>query len=314
MSRPLSYWVEQEKRRLLLVGGEALSSTKHTRQVTFPRSSNNNNDDKSLSPKSTTSSRSRNSTSSSMNDEEMNNIKKIAATIIRSQKKQVAHLHKYRQQVDQTIQQAHDKNNQERLAQLQKLQELQQRHFKAQLIALDMKEKRIMARVKKMERQVAKRLEWSQQVRDAKDRRHDISLQRVERNVESVSGSFEAFQARTFKQLEVTELRLNQELKVNDYFRSDVRLQLDQLDLSASALQGWSVGHDNGVNEMTPVVYATPYVMEDNDGEGEEYDSAMPLCPQAVPHRESGSCARNKSTKRSYPKRKRRHLLGSLHF
>jgi chromosome segregation ATPase len=119
-------------------------------------------------------------------DEEMHNIKTIAATIVRAQKKQVANLNLHRQQVDQSIQQAQDKNHQERLAQLQKLEEMQQQHFKSQLIALDMKEKRIMSRMKKMERRIHKTMELSKQVREVKDHRHDASLQRVEQDVTSV--------------------------------------------------------------------------------------------------------------------------------
>ena len=259
---------------------------------------------RTLSSKST-SSRHRSSSSSKTTDEELCNIKTIAATIVRSQKKQVAAMQLHREEVHQSLEQSRRVNHEERLEQLKRLEQLQQRHFKAQLIALDMKEKRIMARVRKVERRVLKTLELSKQVRDVKDRRQTHEMLKLQRSVEATLGTWDAFSARTEKRLEMTELRLEQECRINDYFRSDTRLQLDQLDFRASALQGWSAG-GSGDDTMTPVVYATPYVVDDE--ELEEIDEIVPLCPNGV-HQNSG-----RSNKRSYPKRKRRNLLGPLNF
>lgn len=240
------------------------------------------------------------------NDEEFHNIKTIAATIVRAQKKQVVAMQHHRQDVDRKLQESQAIHTQERIHQLSELESMQKKHFQSQLIALDMKEKRIMARVKRMEARIQKTMELSKQVREVKERRQEVAMERVEFGVNRVRGTLDSFQSRTEKRLEIAELRLEQEARVNDYFRNDTRLQLDQLDFRASALHGWSSAAV--AEEMTPVVYATPYVVEDEDEE--EMDSVVPLFPE--PFRETKNGGRHK---RSYPKRKkRRHLLGTLNF
>jgi hypothetical protein len=111
----------------------------------------------------------------------------------------------------------------------------------------------------------------------------------------------------------MTELRLKQECWANDSFRNSTRLQLDQSDVCAPAVQGWTV--DTILDETTPVVYATPYLVEDEEDSDEEYDdSAVPLF--AVPieaHRGHGGGSR--TNRRMYPKkRSRRNLLCALPF
>jgi len=246
----------------------------------------------------------------SPNDEEFNNIKTIAATIVRSQKKQVAAMQVHRQEMEHNLLKSIAKNHQERLEQLKQLEKLQQRHFKSQLIALDMKEKRIMARVKKVEARVNKTLELSKQERTVKERRQDVKMEKLERSVDATRGMFDAFSARAEKRLQVAELRLEQECRMNDYFRSDFSANAlhgwghedMQLDFGANALHGWSSGDE----DMAPIVYATPYVVEDE--EEEEIDSVVPLCPKPI---HNGCGAR---TKRAYPRRKRRYLLGPFNF
>jgi len=248
-------------------------------------------------------------TTTSPTDEEFHNIKTIAATIVRSQKKQVAAMQLYRQEMEQNLQKSHAKHHQERLEQLEQLEKLQQRHFQSQLIALDMKEKRIMARVKKVEARVNKTLELSKQVRQVKERRQDVKLEQVKRSVDATRGTLDAFSARTEKRLQVAEVRLEQECRMNDYFRSDFRANAlhgwgnEELQLDFDALHGWSSGDDE--DDMAPIVYATPYVVEDE--EEEEIDSVVPLCPKPI-HNGGGR------TKRAYPRRKRRYLLGPLNF
>lgn len=303
LSLPVAYWVEQAKANMFVA--ESTTESK-TRLPAIEAPATTISPHRTLSPKTTSSYRRRSSstTTTTPSDEEIRNIKTIAATIVRSQKKQVAALAMHREEVQTSLERSRTANHEERLQQLKKLEELQQSHFKAQLIALDMKEKRIMARVKKVERRVLKTLELSKEVRNVKDRRQAHEMQKLERNVQATVGTFDAFSARTEKRLELTELRLEQECRMNDYFRSDTRLQLDQLDFRASALQGWSAGGSG--DTMTPVVYATPYVVEDEDLE--EIDEIVPLVSNPV-HPNTG-----RGHKRSYPKRKRRHLLGPLNF
>ena len=54
-------------------------------------------------------------------------------------------------------------------------------------------------------------------------------------------GTLHALEDRTNTRLEMAELRLEQESRVNDYFRSDARLQLDQLEFRSSVMQGWNI-------------------------------------------------------------------------
>jgi hypothetical protein len=82
---------------------------------------------------------------------------------------------------------------------------------------------------------------------------------------------------------------------MNDYFRSDTRLQLDQLDFHA---------HAETANVMTPIVYATPYIKGEDDSD-EELDSVVPLFPKPFG---------GKQARRRYPGQKRRRHLGLINF
>lgn len=81
----------------------------------------------------------------------------------------------------------------------------------------------------------------------------------------------------------LSEVRLKQECRANDYFRNDTRLQLDQLDVCAPVLQRWKIDSEKGVGEMTPVVYTMLYLVEEEEDSDEEYgDSSVPLFAEPI--------------------------------
>lgn len=291
LSKPLSYWVQRHKDASSRVFLDSDSTTTTRTPPAIQASSKY--------------------TATTPSEEEVNNIKKIAAAIVRAQKNQVAALQQHRREVDEQLENLKRKQQQERLHQLRELERLQQQHFKAQLVALDMKERRILARVKKVERRIHKTMELTHKTRQVRERRYDVTLDRVEEKVNTIRGTLHEWEARTNTRLEMAELRLDQESRVNDYFRSDTRLQLDQLEFRSSVMQGWAVPKEE---ELTPVVYATPYVVEEDDDA--ELDSVVPLWPNE--DRSSRCRSRNtnaRQQKRSYPtRRKKRHLLGALNF
>ena len=294
LSQPLSYWVEQAEGKKL-----GVLTTTTFELPAIEASPHQTRSSGSFPTNIKSSSRRTSSPVHAANVEEFNNIKTIAATIVRAQKRQAQAMQVHKTQVERSLQEYEMINTQERIHQLEELEKRHQQHFKSQLIALDMKERRMMARVKRMEERVNKTMELSKQVRDVKERRQDVSLHRMERSVDSMRGTLDQFQGRMEKRLDHVELRLEQECRVNDYFRSDTRLQLDQLDFRASAFGGFRQEDEDG---MVPVVYATPYVVDDE--EEEEIDSVVPLCPKPF-----GNHGRKR-----YPKRKRRHLLGPINF
>jgi hypothetical protein len=236
-------------------------------------------------------------------DEEFDNIKTITRTIVRTQRRQGQALQVHKHHVETSLQEFQTWNVQERTTQLLDLEQRQEQHFRTQLIALEMKEKAMIARVKNMERRVNKTLELSKQVRAVRERRQDVTLQRLQASVDSCCAVTNRLDTIMEKRIERVELKMEQECLVNDYFRSDTRLQLDQMDFRAHAAAAATSAND----EMTPIVYATPYIKEEDDSEDEELDySIVPLCPKPFGGRQARS--------RRYPGRKKRRHRGLIHF
>lgn len=229
-------------------------------------------------------------------DEEFDNIKTIARAIVRAQRRQGQALQGHKDHIETSLQDFSYWNTQERARQLNELEKRHAQHFRVQLIALEMKEKSMMARVKAIEHRINKTLELSRQVRLVRERRQDVALQRLEEGVDTVRVTTNHFQSFMETRLEQVEMKLEQEIRMNDYFRSDTRLQLDQLDCRAA--------HPESANVMTPIVYATPYIKEEDDSD-EEMDSVVPLFPKPFGR---------KQTRRRYPGQKRRRHLGLLNF
>jgi hypothetical protein len=151
-----------------------------------------------------------------------------------------------------------------------------------------------------MEYRMNKTLELSKQVRAVRERRQDAYLHRLQASVELSCAATNRLESIMEKRIEQVELKIEQECRVNDYFRSDTRLQLDQMDLRAHAATC-----ANG--DMTPIVYATPYIKEEDDSEDETLDySVVPLCPKVF----GGKQARSKR----YPGRTKRRHLGLITF
>ena len=229
-------------------------------------------------------------------DEEFENIKTIARAIVRAQRRQGQALQGHKNHIETSLQDFSFWNTQERVKQLHELEKRHAQHFRVQLIALDMKEKAMIARVKAIERRINETLELSRQVRVIRERRQDAALQRLEQSVDTIRDTTNHFQDFTEKRLEHLELKLEQEARMNDYFRSDTRLQLDQLDYFRA--------HAESANVMTPIVYATPYIKEEDDSD-EELDSVVPLFPKPFG---------GKQARRRYPGQKRRRHLGLINF
>ena len=259
LSQPLSYWMNQQDEETIVAAKEhpKLPVIAAATGSTKPR------------PTTTTNATAR---TNAVKEEEFNNIKAIAATIVRAQKRQAHTIQVHKHQVEASLQGFQAWNAQERAKQLEKLEKHHADHFRTQLIALDMKEKAMLARVKSMERRINKTMELSKQVRDVRERRQDATLHRLEHNVAMLNGTLNNYQVATEKRLSDVEVRLGQECMVNDYFRNDTRLQLDQLDLRSHSMDAGS--------HMTPIVYATPFLKDDD--QEDELDSVEPLCPKPV--------------------------------
>jgi hypothetical protein len=286
LSRPLSYWMSKSPFSL------ASSPTSTFIEKTQAELTAIDSPPESLPKTRHPSAAERNA---GAKDEELDNIKTIARTIVRAQRRQGQALQGHKNHVETSLQDFSSWNAQERIKQLNELEKRHAQHFRVQLIALDMKEKAMMARVKSMERRMNKTLELSKQVRAIRERRQDVALQRLEQSVDTIRATTDRFQGDMGKRLEHVELKVEQEVRMNDYFRSDTRLQLDQLDVHARA---------ESANVMTPIVYATPYIKEEDDSD-EDLDSVVPLFPKPFG---------GKQARRRYPGQKRRRHLGLINF
>jgi hypothetical protein len=145
-------------------------------------------------------------------------------------------------------------------------------------------------------------LELSKQVRAVRERRQDVALHKLQTSVEWSCAATDRLESIMERRIEHVELKIEQECRVNDYFRSDTRLQLDQIDIRAHAAT-------SAANcEMTPIVYATPYIKEEDDSDDDELDySVVPLCPKAFGGRKQARIKR-------YPCRTKRRHLGLINF
>jgi hypothetical protein len=295
LDKPLSYWLSQSPSSAAFPSSSsptALSAKAELSSIDSPPT-----------PKPKTSARrtiSPAERNAADRDEEFDNIKTIARTIVRTQRRQGQALQVHKNHVESSLQDFQIWNAEERTQQLIELEKRQEQHFRTQLIALEMKEKAMIARVRSMEYRMNKTLELSKQVRAVRERRQDAYLHRLQASVELSCAATNRLESIMEKRIEQVELKIEQECRVNDYFRSDTRLQLDQMDLRAHAATC-----ANG--DMTPIVYATPYIKEEDDSEDETLDySVVPLCPKVF----GGKQARSKR----YPGRTKRRHLGLITF
>lgn len=192
---------------------------------------------------------------------ELDNIKVIAATTVKAQKRQIQALEMLRLQI---------KNAEfSKSSILKEVDEHQEHHFKAQLIALDMKEKVLRQKHLEMERRIIKSLENAKTVDET---RYDAALSRLEDTVNDFEGSVQEWKDRAEERIRFLECRLAQECKMNDFHRKDTRLQLDQMGVQ----MGPSMTETKADEPSSPpFVFAIP--MSDESGDS---DSDEPLFPQ----------------------------------
>jgi hypothetical protein len=173
--------------------------------------------------------------------EELNNIKAIAATIYNAQKSQQEALAAHRREL--------------RAAQLSKqaiVEELdghQQERFKSQLIALDMKEKAMRNKNRTMERRIISSLEATKKCRSENESRQEELLHNLETTVQDFESVVRELKGWTEGRIHQLESRMEQEFRMNEYHRTDTRLQLDHMERTS---------HEAEAIESPPFVFATP--------------------------------------------------------
>lgn len=166
--------------------------------------------------------------------QEMENIKAIAATIVKSQKRQMYALEIHRQEV--------------RMAELSKtkaLCEMEQRQsnrFKMQLIALDHKEKLLRRKNRNMElvaatkniQEDAKENNSNNLVQERTDieARKEAALLKLEESAETFDRMVMEWKSQTERRIRKLECKLKQECTMNEFHRKDTRLQLDHVEQS----------------------------------------------------------------------------------
>jgi hypothetical protein len=208
LSQPLSYWMNESHKERLRKEREMKQSNQELKPV---------------------------------QKKELNNIKAIAATIYKAQKRQQQALAAHRHEL--------------RAAELSKeaiMEELdghQQERFKSQLIALDMKEKAMRNKNRTMERRIISTLEATKKCRSENESRQEELLQQLETTVQDFESVVEDLKGRTEGRIHQLESRMEQEFRMNEYHRTDTRLQLDHME--------WT-SHEAQVVESPPFVFATP--------------------------------------------------------
>lgn len=176
--------------------------------------------------------------------EELNNIKVVAATILKAQKRQTEALEVHRHELKAT------QLNKEAL--LKELELKQQDHFKTQLVALDMKERAMRHKNRSMERRIIKSLEASRNHRSEVDLRQEGALKKLEASVQIISELMDKFQGNSDVRINELEKRLEKACKINDLYRKDTHLQLDQMEHHAQ--------ETNLVIRDPPFVFAKPFL------------------------------------------------------
>jgi hypothetical protein len=224
LTRPLSYWLNESNKERLL------------RERTARRKANMPLD--------------------SAEKDELNNIKAIAATILKAQKRQMEALEIHR----------HEMKNAEfsKEAILKEFDDQQRKHFKAQLIALDMKEKAMRYKNRNMERRIIRSLEASKRDHSEKEDQQEKVLKKMEEKVKKLSRAVEKLRETTSNHLKQLEMRLEQECKVNDFYRRDTRLQLDQLERNQ-----FQAKHERS-DDSAPFIFATHLIDPDQENDAEE--------------------------------------------
>jgi hypothetical protein len=182
-----------------------------------------------------------NTSISTVQKEELENVKRLCMLALKGQKRLAQEWNQKTnviQQQQQQLQHAVDDSAGD--VWFAKCQELQDRQFKTQLIALDMKEKAMRAQVQHMERSVIEELKQvraeyqallllQQQQQQQQQLRTTATANSMESKLASLTRRLDEWQARTEQHLNKLETRMNHEAQVNSRFRTYQYSQLDNL-------------------------------------------------------------------------------------
>lgn len=191
----------------------------------------------------------------------IDNVKVIATTLLRAQKRQMQALEQHKRDIEERLQTMPTPMGASEVVAAQR------RQFMTQLVALDMKERATKTRLKLTERRIMARLNETQKQVMQHESKMKASLKELETNVLDFGAMVSNWQQQAEDQMAVMESKLKQESHVNQYFRKDTRLQLDQMMVLEYS--------DGRYMSDEPIVYATPF---DVDWAADD----EPMLPKAV--------------------------------
>lgn len=201
----------------------------------------------------------------------VDHVKVIATTLLRAQKRQMQALEQHKRDIEERLE-AMAPPTTTRTPMMGGANEVvaaQRRQFMIQLVALNMQERATKTRWKRTERNMMARLHETETQVMQRESKMTESLRELETKVMDFGAMVTTWQHQAEDQMAVMASKLKQESHVNEFFRKDTRLQLDQMMvLEYSAADARHMLHE-------PLVYATPF---DVDREADD----EPMLPRAV--------------------------------
>ena len=201
---------------------------------------------------------------------EIDSIQVIATTMIRAQKRQMEALQQHKWQVDEQLGGIQQRGEEPDAKLIQVMADAQRKQFKTQLVALDMKERVVKTKCKKMKLRIVDKIEGMRKENVMKERKIKTSIQALEEMMNNFSTMVTNWQSQAEEQMEAIQSQIKQESHVNAYFRKDTRLQLDQM-ISSENHEG------NGLymTDNEHIFYVTPYV-------NHTWEDQEPMLPKLV--------------------------------
>lgn len=102
-----------------------------------------------------------------------------------------------------------------------------------------------------MERRIISSLQATKKCRSETETRQEFLLQKLETTVQDFEHVVKELKGRTEGRMQTLESRMEKEFTMNEFHRTDTRLQLDHME--------WS-SHEAQVLESPPFVFATPHL------------------------------------------------------
>ena len=182
------------------------------------------------------------------NGQQVNTMKAIASTVIQAQKRQNRELQAHRHEVEIKLARTGDNL-------VKEMEDRQSRHFKTQLLALDLKGKSMQQKNQVMEKRIAESLNVTTGAkRNAGQGDYEEAIQKLEETINGFNQMIHDWKVEAESKMEELESRLEQECRVNTYFRNDTRFQLDQMSF---------VPHCGRTD--SPVVFSSPIMFPSGD-------------------------------------------------